>query len=347
LTGAALPTRRWDHPETLPGHLRPRYSVVDGRGRQLAQSRDVAALREALREPLRAAVAAAASAHEHPPVNTWVLGAIPSAVRVRVAGQPLDAYPGLVDEEGGVAVRVFTDAAERDAAAWPATRTLLLLNTNPPTARAARSLPTDAKLGLARAPHASLAAFLEDCAGAAVDQLLDAAGGPVRDEAGWEALLGIVRDGLPEATTRAVTRAALAVSFAHAVTVRLDRMARSPALLPSVADMRAEVARLAGPGFVTRAGTGRLLDVVRYLKAIATRLDKLPDDPRRDRERMRPVQALEAELAARAGGAGAGEVWWLIEELRVSIWAQSLGTAAPVSVSRVRRAIERLAEPAS
>ncbi len=344
-TGAALPTHRWERPEQLPDHLRPRYQVVDARGRELAHSRDLPALRAALREPLRAAVAAAGSGYEHAPAINWAWGAIPDTVEVRVAGQQLTAYPGLVDEEGGVAVRLFVEEGERDAAAGPAMRTLLLLATNPPTARAARALPPDAKLALAHVPHASLTAFLEDCAGAAVDQLLSAAGGPVRDEGAWEVLVWTVRGGLAEATTRVVTRAALAVSFAHALTERLDRMARSPALLPSVEDMRAEVARMVRPGFATGAGAARLLDVVRYLRAAGVRLDKLPEDPRRDRERMRPVRALEAELAGRSSDPGAGEVWWLLEELRVSIWAQSLGTSTPVSVSRVRRAIGRLAAP--
>lgn len=347
-TGAALPTRLWDRPEDLPAHLRPRFAVVDGRGRELAHSRDLGALRQRLREPLRAAIAGAASSYEHPPETAWRFGTIPDRVEVTVAGQELAAYPGLVTEGAAVAVRVFARRAERDAAAGPATRTLLLLGTNPPTARATRSLPQDAKLALAHVPHASLAAFLEDCAGAAVDQLLEAAGGPVRSEPEWAALLETVRHGLADATTRAVTRAALAVSFHRLAVTRLDRLAEAPAMVLPVADMRAQLRRLVGPGFVTRTGTARLIDVVRYLRAVGARIDKLREDPRRDRERMQRVQALEAALTVAGGGAGftgdAGvdAVWWMLEELRVGLWAQSLGTAGPVSEARVRRAIDRL-----
>jgi len=347
-SGAALPTRCWEHPEDLPAHLRPRYSVVDGHGRELACSRDLPALRRRLREPLRAALRAAASTYEHPASPTWSFGDIPDRVEVVVAGQRLACYPGLVGEGAGVAVRVFTDAAERDDAAWAATRTLLLLSTNPPTARAARGLPEDAKLALAQVPHASLAAFLEDCAGAAVDQLASAAGGPVRTASDWASLAETVRAGLGEATTRAVTRAALAVGYRRVVDTRLDRLARVPALRSSVADMREQLDRLVGPGFVTRTGTARLIDVVRYLRAVGVRIDKLREDPLRDRERMRPIQALEAELASVgvrldwAGDKRVEEVRWMLEELRVAVWAQSLGTAIPVSESRVRRAIARL-----
>ena len=347
-TGAALPTGLWERPDELPAHLRPRYSVIDGAGRELACSRDLAALRGRLRELLRAAVAAAASSAEHPASVTWCFGELPDRLEVTVAGQRLGAYPGLVTEGAGVAVRVFLDPAERDAAAWPATRALLLCSTNPPTARAARCLPGDAKLALAEVPHASLAAFLEDCAGAAVDQLLASAGGPVRRSEDWSALLEVVRAGLSEATERAVTRAALVVSFRRAVSARLDRLEALPALRSSVADMREQLQRIAGPGFVTRAGTARLLDLVRYLKAVGVRLDKLREDPLRDRDRMRTIQALEADLAAAGGVDGwsgdprVDEVRWMLEELRVALWAQALGTAVPVSEQRVRRAISRL-----
>ena len=350
-TGAAIPTGAWDDLGDLPAHLRPLLVVVDGRGRELARSRDLPALRQRLAGPLRAAVAAAAADHEHPPADAWVFGTIPELVTVRVAGQELAAYPGLVVEEGRVAVRVFTERRARDSAAWPATRTLLLVRTNPPTARAARSLPGDAKLALAHVPHASLAAFLEDCAGAAVDQLIAAAGGPVRCEDDWLALLQAVRSGLSEATTRAVTRAALVVSYHHALCSRLDRLGASPLLAPSVADLRAQLGRLVGPGFVTRTGSARLLDVVRYLKAAAARAEHLGEDPLRDREQMRPVQELEARLAAAVGPGGSGdpdlgEGWWLLEELRVGIWAPSLRGAQRVGMGRARRAVARLAPPA-
>jgi ATP-dependent helicase HrpA len=138
------------------------------------------------------------------------------------------------------------------------------------------------------------------------------------------------------------------VGYRRVVDTRLDRLARVPALRSSVADMREQLDRLVGPGFVTRTGTARLIDVVRYLRAVGVRIDKLREDPLRDRERMRPIQALEAELASVgvrldwAGDKRVEEVRWMLEELRVAVWAQSLGTAIPVSESRVRRAIARL-----
>jgi ATP-dependent helicase HrpA len=345
-SGVAVSPAAWDLSQ-LPGYLRLSFAVLDGSGRRLASSKDLAALERRLRGPIREAVARAASEHERPPANRWAFGTVQRVVRTEIGGQPIDAFPGLVGEGDGVAVRIFADSDERDRALWAATRRLLLVNTNPPVARAAGDLPNDAKLALAHVPHASLAAFLEDCAGAAVDQLLKGAGGPVWDETAWHELLAAVRSGVAETTTRVVTRAGLAVFWAHAVTSRLDRMA-APLLAPSVDDMRTQVDRLVFPGFVTATGSGRLIDLIRYLKAIERRLAKVVDDPMRDREKMRPIRRLDAELRERTGPQGwtsfaeVADIHWMIEELRVSTWAQSLGTAQPVSESRIRRALARL-----
>jgi ATP-dependent helicase HrpA len=117
--------------------------------------------------------------------------------------------------------------------------------------------------------------------------------------------------------------------------------------------MRAQVRSLVAPGFVSRAGLGRLRDIARYLEAVRLRLDKLGERPGRDHDLMVRAQGLEhAFTAARdalpAGRRGAPEVVdvaWLLEELRVSLFAQTLGTARPVSEPRVREAISRFAGP--
>jgi ATP-dependent helicase HrpA len=117
--------------------------------------------------------------------------------------------------------------------------------------------------------------------------------------------------------------------------------------------MRAQLSRLLPPGFVAATGAGRLPDLLRYLRAIERRLDKLPEDPTRDHALMVPVQRLERQyqelVAGRPPGRPAPEadhIRWMIEELRVSSFAQSLGTAYPVSEKRILREIDRLARHA-
>jgi ATP-dependent helicase HrpA len=247
---------------------------------------------------------------------------------------------------------------------WAGTRRLLTLHLRPPVARAARRLPNDAKLGLGHVPHDDLAAFLADCAEAAVDHLLREVGGPVWRAEDFVALLDAVGAGIDGMAERVVRRAAIVLSWALVVRRRVDPLTAS-VLGPSVDDLTNQLDRLVYPGFVTGTGADRLLDVVRYLKAIERRLDKLPEDPLRDREQLRPIAALERRLdplsaavnrrrresegrvgpGQVAGWTGVGEfddVRWMLEELRVSTWAQTLGTPRPVSPARIARAIERL-----
>jgi ATP-dependent helicase HrpA len=145
---------------------------------------------------------------------------------------------------------------------------------------------------------------------------------------------------------------------------RIEPMTAS-VLGPSVADVRSQLERLVFPGFVTVVGGRRLIDEVRYLKAVERRLDKLADDPLRDREQLRPIARLQRRLDSLAtavarrldpGGAVAvpagAQLWtgvaevddvrWMLEELRVSTWAQTLGTPRPVSVARIERALDRI-----
>jgi ATP-dependent helicase HrpA len=139
------------------------------------------------------------------------------------------------------------------------------------------------------------------------------------------------------------------LGLAQAIEVRLDGL-RSPVLEPAVADIREQLASLVGPGYLTKAGLARLPSVARYLRAIERRLDKLPDSPGRDAQLMAVVQGVADEyadaLAALPPQLRAGDqaqaIRWVIEELRVSLFAQTLGTPAPVSERRVRTLINGL-----
>jgi ATP-dependent helicase HrpA len=117
------------------------------------------------------------------------------------------------------------------------------------------------------------------------------------------------------------------------VEARLDGLTAAP-LQAAVADVRSQLDRLVAPGFIAAAGVGRLRDVLRYVRAAERRLDKLPSDPARDRRLMQQVHELEDDPAS-------WRVRWPLEELRVSLFAQALGTSGPVSVQRIRKELAR------
>jgi ATP-dependent helicase HrpA len=259
------------------------------------------------------------------------------------------AYPALADAGDKVDVRLFETEAAARSAMWAGSRRLILLGAPSPVKSIAGGLTTRAKLALSHNPHGGVAAMFADCVSCAADYLMAEAGGPAWDQEGFERLAAAVRPRLREVTADVVRRAESALRLAHAVETRLADM-RAEAVRPAVADMRAQLAGLIYPGFVTATGYRRLPHLTRYLQGIERRLDKLPENPARDAANMIVAQRAEqayreavADLpAARRSGPEVTEARWMLEELRVSLFAQTLGTQAPVSENRVLAALDRL-----
>ena len=161
-----------------------------------------------------------------------------------------------------------------------------------------RRLSNQVKLGLTRYPYAKVPDLLEDCVAAAVDELVERAGGPAWDDAGYAVLRDAVRSDLTDTTVRTVVAVERVVAAAHDVRTRLGAPA-TPSPQSSIEDMRAQLVALIQPGFVTASGTRRLPDLVRYLRAIERRLEKLPANPQRDLAWMRQVEIGRASCRER------------------------------------------------
>ena len=351
LAGTPVPVTAWPG-EVLPAHLRMRFEVIDDDGRPLAAGRDLVELRTLLAPRLRAAVAAVAPEVARTGMTAWELGDLPRVV----ARGPLRAYPALVDEGESVGVALLDSPEAQAASMWAGTRRLLLLAV-PAASRLERRLPSEIALALARArwPLRDLAAA---AAAAAADALLAEHGGPAYEAAGFARLAALAADELSRRAASLVGEAAAVVGRAARVAAALAAPRasdRSGALAEPLADARRQLAGLVRPGFVSVAGASRLGDLSRYLEALARRLDRLPSDARRDARRLAVVAPLWSrydQLALRAptspGGSGPSgsadlvQVRWSIEELRVSLWAQDLGTRIPVSEERIRRLLDRL-----
>jgi ATP-dependent helicase HrpA len=176
------------------------------------------------------------------------------------------------------------------------------------------------------------------------------AGGPAWDSGGFAKLRDQVRAGVADTMLDTVSKVERVLAAAHEIELRLGRMS-NPLLAPALADIRAQLSGLVYPGFVTATGWWRLPDLPRYLQAIERRLDRLPQNPHRDREQMSRVQQVQQEYRdfltelppGRAASAEAQQIRWMIEELRVNLFAQALGTPYPVSDKRIYRAMDDLA----
>ncbi|WP_067473155.1 ATP-dependent RNA helicase HrpA [Nocardia amamiensis] len=336
-------------PSALPDHLRMTFAAIGGDGTTIARGKSLSALKTLLAEQVSASVARATAGAERPPATVWTsesLGTVAPAVRREVAGQTVTGYPALVAEGDGVAVRVLSSAAEQAAAMRLGTRALLLhaLPTAVRTATAGLS-PTD-RLALSQNPYGSLEALIEDCRAAAADELLAAAGGPVRSPAEFDALVARIRPDFASAVARFVRLVVPILAQAHQVSVALARTSERDI----AEDVRDQLDNLVFRGFVAELGSTRLRELPRYLRAAVLRLEALPGSAVRDRQGMAELDRvlgaydrLSGSLPEHRRNAPAvADIWWMIEELRVSLFAQKLGTPFPVSAKRIEKAIAAL-----
>ncbi len=289
-------------------------------------------------------------------------GAIPDRVETQDAsGLTVRGYPALVEHAGSpatVRLSVLADAGEQAAAHRTGLRRLLLRDVGLPTGRVVSRWSGTQALTLAAGPYPSTDALVEDVQLAAIDALLTEhlAGRPattVRTAEAYQAARTLVRDRL-EDTVHALVGQLVTVLAAWRELDGAIRGTRSLALLGAVQDVQAQSAALVHPGFVAETGTDRLVHLTRYLRAAAHRLDKAGDNPARDEQLAWQVHDLEqllgqtrARVASRtpvpADLAVLADVRWMLEELRVSLFAQQLGTPVPVSEKRIRKALAALA----
>jgi ATP-dependent helicase HrpA len=338
----------WDR---VPSHLRMRFAVVDKNGRELAAGRDLAALQTRLAERARTDVAVATAAVtpgrdlERAGITTWDVGTLPEQVTATQGGSTVVGYPALVDDGASVAVRVFTSRAEADAAHIRGVRRLVGLSLPNPLGYVQEQLTTPEKLVLATAPYPSTKALLDDVLLAVVDQL--AGDTAPRDRTGFDTVRETVSAGLMDGLFRAAGLTARVLTAAKEADKAISG-ASSLAFMGPLADARAQLAALVHPGFVRITGLTQLARVPLYIAGIRYRAEKLADNPSRDRAWQTQVEEAVALYRA-AGGelpltattpARLTPVRWMLEELRLSLFAQQLGAAGPVSVQRIRKALE-------
>ncbi|MFD2766125.1 ATP-dependent RNA helicase HrpA [Micromonospora eburnea] len=346
MTGVTVPPQSWDL-DKLPPHLRVTFRVLGDDDKPVAEGKDLPALQRQLRQEVRQVVAAAAPDVARTGLTEWSIGDLPRTIEQVRAGYAVTAYPALVDEGTTVGVKVFDSPAEQEAAHWAGTRRLLRLTLPSPAKFLQGRLSNEAKLALSRNPHGGVQALIEDATGAAIDRLTADAGGPAWDAEGFAALRDKVRADLVDTVVEVMGRVRQVLAAAYAVEQRLGAT-RNLAVVAALADIRNQLGGLVHKGFITEAGYARLPDLLRYLTAIERRLDRLPGNPQRDKQQQDRIAVVQREYQdmlnalppARRQSAAVRQIRWMIEELRVNIFAQALGTPYPVSEQRIYRAMD-------
>jgi len=338
----------WDL-DRVPPHLRITFVVEDHRGAAVVKGHDLDALRDAAAPQVRQQVARAGAAVERTGLREWTIGEVPpDFTSTSPGGRTVQGFPALVDDGGSVSLRILPTRSEATAEHRVGVRRLLILGTTPPWKQVLSRLSNTQKLALSHNPHGSVPKLLEDCQACAVDVLAaERIQHEVRTPEDFAAALAAVRTHVATKVVQVVGLVEPVLAEHLEIVRRLDAMT-APALGPLVADVRSQLTELIRPGFVADTGFARLGDLDRYLRAVLHRLDRAPADLVKDTRSAEQVLSVEATYAgllaslrpAQRASEEVVAIGLMLEELRVSLFAQTLGTAYPVSVKRIQRAID-------
>lgn len=357
--GLHVPEDAW-RPDELSDYLRLRIRVLDEdlRG-ELAVSRDLNGLKRefAGRRGVQPPPAKGGAPKNAAPMSDWVCDALPTEVTRRSGRMKVRGYPALVDMGAHVEYRVVENlhAAQREHRAG--LRRLLRLR----EAKTVRNLKKNVsglqrmRLNYAKVPLPDIADaqdaddILDDLVTLAIDRAFLADAWSIRDKAAFERCREQGRSRLGPALLEISALSAEILQLAQQARTGLAQTGQAN-WRASVDDMKAQLGRLVYRGFLRRVDPCQLAHYPRYLKAILMRLDKLKTAAARDRQNMTQMAELQHNWLARrtqAGGRGVvdqrlEEIGWMIEELRVSLFAQTLKTSYPVSLKRINRRWEEL-----
>jgi len=339
-TGVDVAATDFDAVE-LPAHFRMRYRLHDENGKTLATGRDLAAMRAQWEGQAREAFSRKTDIElTREDIASWDFEEIPA--QVRSAGGLL-AFPALVDLGDAVALRVFERSDEAREAHVLGVIRLLRNALASDMKQARRRLPIANPLALKYAPLGGVDGLREDLVEGGFTDLLDRHDLNVRTAGTFQALHTQMARELFGA---AVERLKLAEPIIEAQ-ADLKPWLQPPLMgfaRASYDDLREQLESLLTAGFLRELPTSRLAHYPRYLKAMRLRAERLRQDPAKDQQRMLQVLPFWRDyLKHRAAGTGGlDELRWLIEEWRVSLFAQELKTAEPVSAKRLTRALEQL-----
>ena len=349
MTGVTVEAEHWNW-EQIPSHLKMTFRVVDENGKKIAESMNLDELKFSLKDRVQESISAVADdGIEQSGLHIWSFAELPQCYEQKQRGFSVKAFPAIVDEKDAVGIKLFETEFEQAVAMQQGLRRLLLLNVPSPIKYLHEKLPNKAKLGLYFTPFGRVLDLIDDCIACAVDKLIADFGGFVWNEEGFDKLRDFVRENVNEVTVDIAQKVEQILTLTHQLNQRLKgKMDFTMAF--ALSDMKSQISGLIYQGFVQKSGYARLPDLFRYLQAIDKRMDKLAQDVNRDRAamlRVEQVQQAYQQLLAKLPKSKpisdeVAEIRYMIEELRVSLFAQQLGTKYQVSEKRVLGVIQNI-----
>lgn len=346
MTGVRVEPDAWDL-STLAPHLRLQFEVRDEHDKLLARGLNLSKLKAQLQGKVTDTLSKVADKGiEKADLTEWSFGELPSSYVKKQGQYEIKAFPALVDKKDSAAVELFDNEHKAQQAHQQGLRRLVLLNVPSPIKYLQQNLPNKSKLGLYFNPFGKVNDLIDDCIAAAVDSLLTKYGN-IRTADAFEKAKEQIRGELGDTVVEIATQVEQVLSIAHGLNKRMKGRV-DLTMITAHGDIKSQLQSLVFKGFVSQHGAAKMTDLIRYLKAIERRLEKLPVDPNRDRLCVLELEKVAEQYQKLANKIPKGmpipeeisAIFWMQQELRVSLFAQTLGTPYPVSAKRVLNAIK-------
>lgn len=346
MTGIEVAEEEWQV-AALDKHLRFNFKVLDEKEQVIKQGRNLSKLQHELQGKVKHSLQKVASPElEQTGLTQWAFDDLPKEYVSKTGGYEIKAYPALVQESQSVAIKLFDQAYLAENAHRLGLRKLIVLAIPSPIKYLQEKLPNKAKLGLYFNPFGQIKNLIEDCINAAVDHLVQRfrhqQQSDIRSQAQFKACSDYVRQEINDLVLDITQRVESGLTIAHAISKKLKGNVPLD-MINAHSDIKQHLDSLVFRDFVAEIGVEKLNDWQRYLEGIKRRIDKLPVDPVKDKLHQLNVEKVQSEYQKRRQQIPAGrevpqhlrEIRWLIEELRISFFAQQLGTSMPISVKRI------------
>ena len=350
MTGVKITSEDWQL-DQVPDYLKMTFSIINSNNEEIASGKDLVLLKEQLKNEVQKALSTLTTKKvvsiEQSNITDWNFGTLPTTYEEKQKNYTVKAYPALIDHQNSVSIELVDNQEEQQKLNKLGLRRLLMLNIPSPIKYLHEKLPNKSKLGLYFNSFGTVLMLIDDCIACAVDELIDKYNQNIQNQDQYQKLLDYTKTNINETVIDIAKQVESILTLHYNINKKLKgRVDLSLAF--ALSDIKKQLSNLVYKGFVADSGYKRLADVYRYLLAIEKRIEKLMGNVTKDRQSMNIIEEVENQYEKWVNSLpqivrskdSVINIRWMIEELRVNLFAQQLGTPYPISPKRVKQQIE-------
>ena len=349
MTGTRIEPSDWQL-DQVPSYLKMNFSIVD-HNREIAFGKDLVKIQEQLKTEVQQALSSLTQKKsikiEKNNITDWDFGSLPAIYEEKQNNYIIKAYPAIIDNQHSVSIKLVDSLEEQKRLSKLGIRRLLILNIPSPIKYLHEKLPNKSKLGLYFNSFGTVLNLIDDCIACGVDHLIEKNNQLIDNQQQYQQLLTYTKSHINETVVDIAKQVESILTLHFNINKKLKgRVDLSLAF--ALSDIKQQVSELVYKGFVAQTGYDKLPDIYRYLSAIEKRLEKLGSNMAKDRQAMNIIEEVKNEYQTWLNSLPENQkslskvtnIKWMIEELRVNLFAQQLGTPYPISAKRIRQQIE-------